>query len=55
MIGGTFVQTSTCTLALRVAPGSNDTLQVTGAAKYGFRPKVTDQLTPVIAGGGLLS
>ena len=63
VIGGTFVQTSTGTLALRVAPGSNDTLQVTGAAilggtlqlisQYGFRPKVTDQLTLVIAGGGI--
>src|SRR5208337_3504545 len=63
VIGGTFVQTSTGTLALRVAPGSNDALQVTGVAilggtlqlnsQYGFQPKVTDQLTLVIAGGGI--
>ena len=63
VIGGTFVQTSTGTLALRVAPGSNDALQVTRVAilggtlqlnsQYGFQPKVTDQLTLVIAGGGI--
>src|SRR5271166_1083425 len=63
VIGGTFVQTSTGTLALRVGPGSNDALQVTGVAmlggtlqlnsQYGFQPKVTDQLTLVIAGGGI--
>ncbi|HME08632.1 MAG TPA: hypothetical protein VKG25_16370, partial [Bryobacteraceae bacterium] len=63
VIGGTFVQTSTGTLALRVAPGSNDALQVTGVAilggtlqlnsQYGFQPKVTDQLTLVIARGGI--
>src|SRR5271157_368895 len=63
VIGGTFVQTSTGTLALRVAPGSNDALQVTGVAilggtlqlnsQYGFQPKVTDQLTLVIAMGGI--
>ena len=35
LIGGTFVQTSSGTLALRIAPGSNDALQVTGAAILG--------------------
>jgi len=63
VIGGTFVQTSTGTLALRVGPGSNDALQVTRVAilggtlqlnsQYGFQPKVTDRLTLVIAGGGI--
>jgi subtilase-type serine protease len=32
LIGGTFVQTSSGTLSLRIAPGTNDTLRVTGAA-----------------------
>ena len=63
LIDGTFVQTSTGTLALRVAPDSNDALQVTGAAllggtlqlisQNGFRPKISDQLTLVLAAGGI--
>jgi len=63
LIGGTFVQTSSGTLSLRVAPGSNDTLQVTGAAILGgtlqlnllsgFQSKISDQLTVVAAGGGI--
>jgi subtilase-type serine protease len=63
LIGGTFVQTSSGTLALRVARGSNDALQVTGAAILGgtlqlnllsgFQPKISDQLTLVAAGGGV--
>jgi outer membrane autotransporter protein len=63
LIGGTFVQTSSGTLALRVAPGSNDALQVTGAAILagtlqlnllnGFQSKIPEQLTLVAAGGGI--
>jgi subtilase-type serine protease len=63
LIGGTFVQTSTGTLALRIAPGSNDALQVTGAAILGgtlqldllngFQSKISNQLTLVAAGGGI--
>src|SRR5580704_7080217 len=63
VIGGTFVQTSTGTLALRVAPGSNDALQVTRVAILGgtlqlnllsgFQPKISDPLTLVAAGGGV--
>jgi subtilase-type serine protease len=63
LIAGTFVQTSVGTLALRVAPASNDALQVTGPAllggtlqlisQNGFRPKISDQLTLVLAGGGI--
>ena len=63
LIGGTFVQTSSGTLALRVAPGSNDALQVTGAAILGgtlqlnllsgFQSKISNQLALVAAGGGI--
>jgi subtilase-type serine protease len=63
LIGGTFVQTSSGTLALRIAPGSNDVLQVTGAAILGgtlrlnllsgFQSRISDQLTLVAAGGGI--
>src|ERR1700693_1439746 len=62
-IDGTFVQTSSGTLALRVAPGSNDALQVTGAAILGgtlqlnllsgFQSKISNQLALVAAGGGI--
>jgi subtilase-type serine protease len=63
LIGGTFVQTSSGTLALRVAPSSNDALQITGAAILGgtlqlnlltgFQSKISDPLTLVAAGGGI--
>jgi subtilase-type serine protease len=64
LIGGTFVQTTSGTLALRIGPGSNDALQVTGAAILsgtlqlnllsGFQTKISNQLTLVTAGGGIL-
>jgi outer membrane autotransporter protein len=63
VINGTFVQTSTGTLALRIAPGQNDLLNVTGHATLGgtlrliatngFQPKIADRLSLVIAGGGI--
>jgi subtilase-type serine protease len=51
VIGGRFVQTSTGTLVLRIAPGSNDALQVSGAAILGgtLAPQLTGSGTSGIA------
>jgi subtilase-type serine protease len=63
LIGGTFVQTSSGTLSLRIATGTNDTLRVTGAAILsgtlqlnllnGFPANIPKQLTLVAAEGGI--
>jgi subtilase-type serine protease len=63
LIGGTFVQTSSGTLSLRIATGTNDTLRVTGAAILsgtlqlnllnGFPANIPKQLTLVTAEGGI--